>query len=316
MATNKPTPRGPIKSAAKQTQPAPAAKTTSTQVATRQSAPPPARAADTALPAFMRGKAGRGTEAIKREDIEIPRIKLIQAISEKELSTYDFLKPGMFFHTLGEQSLGERVRIVPLYTDTRYLLWNPRDQGGGILARADDGVHWVPANKTFDVKINKGRKTVQWTTADTVAESGLDQWGTYDPDDEQSQPAATQMFTIVAELLDYPELSPCIITLQRGSIRVGRNLMGKLKISRAPSYGMIFIMQSVDDTGAGGNFKNYQFIGDGLVEDEEQFKEFEAKYEGFARMGVKIKDLEGANDEGETGAPRASGETAADRPNY
>ena len=61
-----------------------------------------------------------------------------------------------------------------ILVDQRYILWRPRWEGGGILARADDGVHWSPANASFTVKPVKGvNKTAIWNTKRTVEESGL-----------------------------------------------------------------------------------------------------------------------------------------------
>ncbi len=87
-----------------------------------------------AIPDFMRPDVGKGTENIGMEDMDTPRIKLMQGLSP-ELESHSDLRIGHFFHTANDLSLGASFRAVAVYTDQRYILWRPRDMGGGILAR-------------------------------------------------------------------------------------------------------------------------------------------------------------------------------------
>lgn len=254
------------------------------------------------LPDFMQGKQGAGTDNLDVSDMEIPRIKLIQAISP-EVTIHDNIKPGEFWHTLAEESLGKEVRVVPVFIDRRYILWKPRKSGGGILARADDGVHWNPGNAEFQVQLDN-KKNVTWRTKPTVEESGLAEWGSADPQDPNSQPAATLMYTFVVAMPDYPELGYAQLTLQRGSVTVAKNLIGKIRMHKAPSYGRVFKMASVDENGPSGPYVNYRFTADGFVQDETTFKAYEALYEQFRQKGLTIKDIETLNgDEAGGGAP-------------
>lgn len=257
--------------------------------------------AASAMPSFMEEYVGLGTEAISNTSVEIPRIKLIQAISP-ELDTYNNLKAGDFFHTILEESLGPKLRICPIWTDERYILWRPQETGGGILARAEDGIHWSPPDATFNVKLKSG-KDVVWKTARTVAASGLDRWGSSDPDNTDSPPAATKMFNMVVTFPDQPDLPPAVITLQRSSVTVGKKFMGKLKINRTPSFGLIFVMQGVTDTNkAGQKFLNYQFTGDGMVTDEGLFRNNLEYYKLFKAQGLAIRDEESLQQEDNEGS--------------
>lgn len=258
----------------------------------------------TAAPDWMKAGQGAGTDRLDTKDMEVPRIKLMQALSP-EISQHNGLKPGDFWHTLAEQSLGREVLIVPIYIDKRYILWKPREAGGGILARADDGVHWNPANVTFDVPINKGKKIVKWTTKDTVDESGLADWGSYDRDDPNSQPAATLMYTFVVAMPDYPDLAFAQLTLQRSSVKVARNIIGKIKLNPKPSYGRVFRMSSIEDSSPVGEFNNFRFTAEGYVQDQTAFDTYESLYKVFAKTGLNIKDIDSLQDD-ETGGNAAS----------
>ena len=272
------------------------------------------------IPDYMKGKQGAGTENLDSHDMEIPRIKLIQALSP-ELQTFNGLKPGEFWHTLAETSIGREVRISPIYIDRRFILWRPRKAGGGILARADDGVNWSPANTDFQVTLPETKKTVTWRTGGDVADvngrvlaknvgtvdaSGLANWGSYDPSDANSQPAATLMYTLVVALPDYPEMGFAQLTLQRGAVKVAKNLIGKIRMHRAPSYGRVFRMASVEEQGQSGSFMNYKFVADGFVP-ADVFPAYEALYEQFKSKGLNIKDLDDLQDDASNPAHEGKG---------
>lgn len=253
------------------------------------------------VPEWMRQDAGKGTENISSADIEIPRIKLLQAISP-EIEAFDEAKVGHFWHSISEESLGDTVKVVILLVDQRFILWKPRHEGGGILARADDGVHWNPPNQKFEVQPVKGVKTkVTWETKRTVQESGLAEFGSSMPDDPNSQPAATKMYNLLVAFPERPDLGFAIVTLQRAAIKVAKKLLGKLKITQAPSYGIVFDMSSVEQEGNEGPYRNYTFRMAGFVQDPEMYKFLKEAHERFKAEGIQIKDIEGAQEDGSAG---------------
>jgi len=266
------------------------------------------------LPDFMREDLGKGMENIGQEDLEVPRLKLIQALSP-EVETYNELRPGNFFHVSAEKIFTDPIRVVPIYADKRFMLWNPRDAGGGILARADDGVHWNPPNVEFSVKLDKGPQVI-WRTAKTVAQSKLADWGSSNPGDPQSQPAATLMFNYLLGFPDYPDLMPAVLTFQRSSVRVGRRFNTKLKTIRAPLYGTMFELRSTNDRNkAGKEYKNLSLTGAGFVTDKDLYERYRDLNAQFAEMGLAIKDLEGLQDEG-VGDNDVETETEAGKPGF
>lgn len=273
------------------------------------------------IPDFMKGHERKGTELVSIDDVATPRITLLQALS-KEVVEYDHLRPGNFFHVQEEYVFTKPFIITPIFLDVRYILWNPRNSGGGILARADDGVHWNPADVEFTVKLDKkdGGDTVTWKTAKTVQQSGLDQWGTMNPKDPQSPPAATKMFNFIVAFPEHPELGAAVLTCQRSSITVGRHWNAKLKSGSSPIYGRQYLVSSVDDRNKRGEeFKNLKITSAGFLQDQHLFQEYATAYEAFKGRGFDIKDIEGLGDE-EVGdaASNAKGEAVPEegKPDY
>lgn len=252
------------------------------------------------MPDFMRGDANLGKENIDRDDLETPRLKLIQGLSP-ELQAYDDLRAGHFLHAANEFIFEEPFTAVPVWMDKRFILWRPRDNGGGILARADDGIHWSPAEGEFTVQLdrNQGGDTVTWKLAPTVSESGLANWGTMNPNDSQSPPAATRMYNFVLVFPDYPELMPAVLTFQRSGIKRARKFITMLKTTQTPLFGLRFKFSAfLDHNNSGQEFFNVGVVSDGLVTDTTLYKQYKGLYNQFADAGgVPIKDLESMQSE-------------------
>lgn len=257
---------------------------------------------EAAMPDFMKGHEGRGAENLGAEDVGTPRVKLIQALSP-ELQAYNELKAGHFFHTAAEAIFESPLRVVPIFVARRYLLWNPLESGGGILARADDGVHWSPPNSEFEVKLDKkdGGHKVVWKTAPTVRASGLAEWGSMNPDDPNSPPAATLMYEYVVGFPDRPDLPPAVFTFQRSSVKNAKNgINDKLKIGNAPSYGRVFLFETYEDQNSvGQKFFNVRPKADGWLMDQDLFHQYEQLNDMFTKSGLKVADEESLQKEGE-----------------
>lgn len=269
------------------------------------------------LPAHMRDDAGMGKENIGQADMDIPRLKLMQGLS-KELTLYDGLKAGHFFHTATEAIFDEPIRVVPIFMDKQYILWRPLEDGGGILARAPDGVHWQPSSGTFKVKLDRkdGGGEAEWKMAPTVQESGLANWGTMNPRDSNSPPAATLMYNFLLAFPDDPDQLPAVLTFQRSSIKIGRKFMTKLKTVRTPLFGSVFTLSSFEDhNSANQDFFNINMVGAGVVEDRDLYQYYKDLHMSLADKGLNIRDVETLQDEDRDG-PGSGDEQSGDRPGY
>lgn len=277
----------------------PVAETGKAVVTRQQTAPPLDPATLQSLPVFMRNDADLGKEAIGQDDIQTPRLKLMQGLSP-ELQEFNLLRAGHFFHPSSEFIFDAPFKAVVIHMDRRYILWRPRDSGGGILARADDGIHWSPSSGEFAVTLDKkdGGDEVTWKMAPTVTQSGLANWGTMNPNDKNSPPAATLMYNYLLVFPDEPELMPAVLSFQRTSIKAGRNFNTKIKTIRTPIFGTVWEFGSVEETNARGQkFFNMAVKSAGLVEDKDQYDMYRAMYMQFAKTGIQIKDIEGLQGE-------------------
>jgi hypothetical protein len=250
------------------------------------------------IPAYLKKFAGEGTELVGDLAV-VPRLKLLQALNPEVID--DGQPMGDFYHTVAELSLGSTLTMSPVFVSQSVLLWRPRKDGGGILARADDGMQWDRPNTDFTVKLDSG-KTVVWNTGATVKRGGLTEFGTMDPADPNSYPAATRMINVIAMLPEHLDLSPCVISLQRSSFKVGQQFVSKLKISRLPSWSRVFTMDSVKDKNPKNeSYRNWKFTPQvvkgkngprPVLIPEKDVDQYRGMYETFSQKGFEIRDEE------------------------
>lgn len=228
------------------------------------------------LPAYLQDYKGPVSEDnFDSSDVIIPKIKLLQGLSG-EVETFDEARAGNFWHTGLDMNLGDKIRFVIADRRKKYLLSAPLADGQGILARADDAKTWDRTG-SWSIKLKGLKNPVTWEITDKdVLKSGLTKWGTQNPDDEDSAPAATLFYDYLVFLPDHPEIGPSVITLARSAIRKAKKgLNDKIKLHAAqgrPMQALIFEAKSVDDTSDDGPYKNWSFTGAGFVQDEELFK--------------------------------------------
>lgn len=244
------------------------------------------------LPEYLAGyQFDAADDGFDSSDVVMPRIKLLQGTS-KEVEEFDEAKAGLFWHTGAEISLGSSITFVVADRRKKYLLTAPIEDGQGVLARADDAKNWDRLGK-WSVKSKLSKKPLEWEIKDLDLEkSGLAEWGTFDPSDPDSPPAATLFYDYLVFLPDHLDLGPGVISLARSQIKKAKKgLNDKIqfhKNNRRPMQAVLFSATSVDDSADGQSFKNWQFRNAGFNQDPDLFL-VAREYEGTLRA-MKIKD--------------------------
>jgi len=240
------------------------------------------------VPAHLQNTSrGTNLQGMDSDDFIVPRIKLLQGISP-EVEAFDEAKSGEFWLNVLDISLGERIRFIPINNRKRYLLLPPIGDDRGVLARADDGRTWNTLG-TWSIKLKNVRQPVDWVIDDLdVRRSGLAAFGTSNPDDPDSNPAATLFYEYLVWLPDVPELkTPVLLSLARSQAKKARDLNGKIEFAGVPMQGLVFEGVAVTENGAEGPYNNYQFARAGFTT-EEQFNMaclFEERFRGVDYEG-------------------------------
>lgn len=252
-----------------------------------------------------------GKENIARDDMVVPRIALLQAVHPEVVNGQG--ESGHFFHTVGEEDLGDLLeQLVIIHHSKRYTLWNPRHEGGGVLVRASDGAHW---DDDFDGEIapykDRPKYKVKYTVkkGDRVGrDTGLGKWGTQDPDNSDSPPAATLTHVLVCCLLDRLEMGPFVMLLQRSAEPVAKMLLSKINLDNAPIFGQVYRVSSkVVNNNSNQDFNQYVFAKAGHVQDVDVFNKLKELHGAFREEGVKF-DETAAQDEATGGDATGGGD--------
>lgn len=259
----------------------------------------------------MQGAGKTGKDNIDRGDLVIPRVALMQSV-HKEVEEGK-AEAGSFYHTILEEDLGQEIPdLIVVHISKQYKLWNPRHAGGGILARADNGREWNEPfrNKKFEVQPDKQRKNykVTWETGVKVGrDEGLGRWGTSDPNNEDSPPAATLTYVLVCMIASRMDLGPFVILLQRSAEPVGKNLLTKVRLDPAPLYGQVYRLGQKVQGSPSGDFFQYTFAKNGHVQDEALFRTLQEQFEQFDAMSFKYDDSDEDPAEGASASDAAGG---------
>lgn len=236
-----------------------------------------------------------GKENIDSGDMIIPRLALTQSVSDPVEE--GLISAGKFWHTILEEDWGAMVEdLVVLHYSKRYVLWSPRHMGGGILARASDGRNWDEQFIGLEWEIqpykDQPRHKVKWQIDSPAVgrDVGLGKWGTTDPANPDSSPAATLTHVLVCVSLSRMDQGPFTILLQRTAEKVGKDLLTKINLDKAPIYGQVYKLTATQENSASGDYYNYKFAKAGHVGTAEEYEFCKEWNRQLSTMAFKIDD--------------------------
>jgi hypothetical protein len=258
-----------------------------------------------AKPSYLAALEAKGPaksrDNFDQSDVSVPRIKLLQGTS-KEVEAYDSASPGRFWHTGLDMDLGPELKFIVCSRNKKMLLVAPLHDGQGTLARSDDGRTWDKTG-SWEVSLDpkKPKVLTKWTidTKD-VATSKVTQWGSSDPDNPDSPPAATLFYDYLVILPDHLDIGPAVMSLARSQIkRAKKGLNDKIELHASagrPMQSLIFKATPTTEQGVAGDYKNMQFVASGFAS-EELFNK--AKELASVMQNFKVQDEAGDLSESE-----------------
>jgi len=245
-----------------------------------------------------------GIEGLTKDDYKTPRILLLQGLSPQLTNFPETARSGHFWHTGLNVSLGDEFTFVPCIVNKRVILWRPRnDNNGGILAFSRDGIKWdTGAGQEFKVKLKDKKDPVTWATGKDVNSSGLTMFGTADPDNSESGPAATTVYEYLIYLPEHPELSPCVMGVSKTGLPNGKgfntSLMTIVRTGK-PVHCVAVRAFSEEKSGDGNKWTvpNFKLLGwapksaiETAAKMAEQYADYKVEYTDEESNGTKDDD--------------------------
>lgn len=87
------------------------------------------------VPDYIKKDEGRGSENVGVDDIVIPRLEVIQALSPQvkdgDPKFNEAARPGMLINSVTQQVYGKEVMVIPVYYTKQWLVWKARKDKDG-----------------------------------------------------------------------------------------------------------------------------------------------------------------------------------------
>lgn len=216
------------------------------------------------VPDWLPKGAARGAENVSTDDMIIPRIELVQALSparnKKDAAYIEGAEEGMLFNNVTRELYGESVTVVPVYYTKQFLIWKDRKQGGG----GSNGFRGAFATRELaEAEIAK------------LGEEGL----------EVSDTA--QHFVLVRSGEGWTE---AVLSMAKSKIKVSKRWNSLIRMTNTDSFARAYKLSSVTETNARNeSYYNYNVSPLGFVQ-KEIYERAEKLYETIRSGAVKVSD--------------------------
>jgi hypothetical protein len=184
------------------------------------------------IPDYIKQSQGRGSENVEMQDIIIPRIELVQALSKcLEEGGGDYIegaKPGLFYNSVTRQLYGAQVMVCPVYFKKQFLAWRDRKLGGGF-----GGAHDSLAEA--QERIAQQERADEWEAIETA-----------------------QQLVLVIDPETY-ETSEAVLSCARTKMKVSRQWNSLIRINGFDRFSRMYEIFGTDETNS--NNQSYKNIG-------------------------------------------------------
>lgn len=215
------------------------------------------------IPDFLK-QGNRGAENVGTDDMIIPRIELIQALSpvrkKSDPAYIDGAEEGMLYNNVTRTLYGTEVTVVPVYYTKQFLVWKDRKAGGG----GSNGFRGAFATKEL-----ADRAIAE------LAEEAL----------EVSDTA--QHFVLVRNGDDWQE---AVISMAKSKIKVSKRWNSLMRLTNTDSFSRAYKLSATTETNARNeSYFNFNVAALGFV-NKELYERAEKLYETIRAGGVKVSN--------------------------
>lgn len=232
----------------------------STAVAERQTT---AVAAKADVPEYLRQSVGRGSENVEMQDMVIPRIELVQALSKcLEEGSGEYIegaKAGMFYNSVTRELYGHSVTVCPVFFKKQYLAWRDRKTTTGGFGGAFDSA------QECHERIAQEEDADSWEAVDTA-----------------------QQIVLVVNT-DTWETSEAVLSCARTKMKISRQWNSLIRVNGFDRFSRLYELFSTDEQNAKGD--RYKNIAIRYVDfaPMEVYKAAEALYNSIASGAITVK---------------------------
>ena len=219
------------------------------------------------LPDYMK-QGNRGAENVGTEDMIVPRIELIQALSpvrkKSDPAYIEGAEEGMLYNNVTRALYGTEVTVIPVYYTKQFLVWKDRKLGGG-------------GSNGF-----RGAFATEAAARDAIAQLGEDGLEVAD---------TAQHFVLVRNGEDWQE---AVVSMSKSKIKVSKRWNSLMRLTNTDSFSRAYKLSATVETNARNeSYFNFNITALGFVT-KDMYERAEKLYETVRTGGVKVSnDYEG-----------------------
>lgn len=240
------------------------------------------------LPEYLRSQVGHqaGMEDVAAGDLLIPRLGLCQALSPQKRKSHasyiDGLLEGQLFNTVTQEIYGDSLTVVALYFFKNRIKYFDIADGGGIDCISANGV-------------DGGR-----ISPDGCSICKYSTWGNGEKDDEHGNDAPE--CTLYHNFMSFvpSENSPLAISYKSTGLKLSKELLSKVRITRLPMYAKYWNISVVTKSADNNEWFEKKILPAGFVPSD-LFAECEKQFAMLKAASIKV-DTTG-EDDGDTSFP-------------
>lgn len=235
------------------------------------------------LPAYIKqSDKGRGSEHVEMQDVAIPRLEVVQALSpclkKNDAGYIEGSEQGMIYNSVTRELYGHKVDVIPVFFKKQWLVWRDRKSpAGGGFGGAYDTVQ--EANER--IKQEDPKQQEFWAPQDTA-----------------------QQLVLVVKADGTTE--EAIVSMSRTKLKVSKNWNSLIRLNGNDRFSRQYVLFTVDEQNSkGDDYKNFA-VANGGWPAELHYKKAEALYLAVASGERKV--VMDVSDSGEPETGGGSGE--------
>lgn len=238
----------------------------------------------TDVPEHIRTQGSRGSENVDMQDLVIPRVELVQALSKcLEAGDAGFIegaRPGMFYNSVTRHLYGENVIVCPVFFRKQWLAWKDRKLAEGGFGGAFDSMQDCLA------RINEEQDAQLWEAVETA-----------------------QQIVLVVDLDTY-DTHEAIVSMARTKMKVSRQWNSLIRLNGFDRFSRLYELFGTDEKNSQN--KSYKNIGVRLHDwaPVDVYKRGEELYTSIASGERKVKMDDNFDDgsviDGDASAPEGA----------
>lgn len=214
-------------------------------------------------------QSSRGSEDVGMDDIILPRIDVLQALSpqikKKDDKYIEGAEQGMVFNTVTGELYGDRIRFIPVKFSREYIIWQDRDSGGGFRGAFQD-----------EDEAEAARRNMENPDLLEVVETHVH---------------------YVLLVLEGGKLEEAVLSLSKSKRKVSRKLNTLVAQTGYDRFAKQYELRAVEVSGPKGDYWSFDVVPVGFAT-QDQFKQGEKTYEAIVGGQRKIDRTADEADEG------------------